>query len=60
MFANIKAVIIDLDGTMLNTAPDFHAAINRMRAEFPLPPLPISSPPRPPLQGSPLVQVCAV
>ena len=41
MFANIKAVIIDLDGTMLNTAPDFHAAINRMRAEFPLPPLPI-------------------
>lgn len=41
MFADIKAVIIDLDGTMLNTAPDFHAAINRMRAEFPLPPLPI-------------------
>ncbi|AIY39933.1 Phosphoglycolate phosphatase [Collimonas arenae] len=35
----IKAVIIDLDGTMLDTAPDFHAAVNRMRAEFDLAPL---------------------
>jgi phosphoglycolate phosphatase len=43
MFANVKAVIVDLDGTMLNTAPDFHAAINSMRAELPLPPLPIES-----------------
>jgi phosphoglycolate phosphatase len=43
MFANVKAVIVDLDGTMLNTAPDFHAAINRMRAELPLPPLPIEN-----------------
>ncbi|HEY4317010.1 MAG TPA: phosphoglycolate phosphatase [Herbaspirillum sp.] len=41
MFANVQAVIVDLDGTMLNTAPDFHAAINRMRAGFALPPLPI-------------------
>ncbi len=30
----IRAVIIDLDGTMLDTVPDFHVAINRMRAEF--------------------------
>lgn len=30
----IRAAIIDLDGTMLHTAPDFHVAINRMRAEF--------------------------
>jgi phosphoglycolate phosphatase len=41
MFANIKVAIIDLDGTMLNTAPDFHEAINRMRADLALPPLPI-------------------
>ena len=34
--APIRAVIIDLDGTMLDTVPDFHVAINRMRAEFEL------------------------
>ncbi|HJU71211.1 MAG TPA: phosphoglycolate phosphatase [Paucimonas sp.] len=39
MLHDIKAVIIDLDGTMLDTAPDFQCAINRMRAEFDLPPL---------------------
>ncbi|KAF3998501.1 phosphoglycolate phosphatase [Glaciimonas immobilis] len=35
----IAAVIIDLDGTMLDTAPDFHVAINRMRADFEWAPL---------------------
>jgi phosphoglycolate phosphatase len=30
----IRGVIVDLDGTMLDTVPDFHVAINRMRAEF--------------------------
>ncbi len=35
----IRAVIIDLDGTMLDTVPDFHVAINRMRAELNLPPV---------------------
>ena len=30
----IRAAIIDLDGTMLDTVPDFHIAINRMRAGF--------------------------
>ncbi len=35
----IRAVIIDLDGTMLDTVPDFHVAINRMRAEFALAPI---------------------
>lgn len=35
-FQNIQAAIIDLDGTMLDTAPDFLVAINRMRAEFSL------------------------
>jgi len=39
----IRAVIIDLDGTMVDTAPDFHVAINRMRAEFDLAPLPIET-----------------
>ncbi|HZG20215.1 MAG TPA: phosphoglycolate phosphatase [Herbaspirillum sp.] len=36
---NIKAAIIDLDGTMLDTAADFHVAVNRMRAELGLTPL---------------------
>ena len=35
----IRAVIIDLDGTMLDTVPDFHVAINRMRAELGLAPI---------------------
>lgn len=39
MFTDIKAVIIDLDGTMLDTAPDFHVAVNRMRADLGLSPL---------------------
>lgn len=36
---NIKAAIIDLDGTMLDTAADFHVAVNRMREELGLTPL---------------------
>ncbi|MBB3212801.1 phosphoglycolate phosphatase [Herbaspirillum sp. Sphag1AN] len=39
MLNNIKAAIIDLDGTMLDTAPDFHVAVNRMRADLGLAPL---------------------
>ncbi|WP_317204535.1 phosphoglycolate phosphatase [Janthinobacterium sp.] len=35
----VRAAIIDLDGTMLDTVPDFHVAINRMRAEFALAPI---------------------
>jgi phosphoglycolate phosphatase len=35
----IRAAIIDLDGTMLHTVPDFHVAINRMRTEFALAPI---------------------
>ena len=35
----IAAVIIDLDGTMLDTAPDFHVAVNHMRADLNLAPL---------------------
>lgn len=39
----IRAAIIDLDGTMLHTAPDFHVAVNRMRSELDLAPLTIET-----------------
>ncbi len=41
--AGIRAAIIDLDGTMVHTAPDFQVAINRMRADLGLAPLPIET-----------------
>ena len=37
--AALRAVIIDLDGTMLDTVPDFQVALNGMRAELGLAPL---------------------
>ena len=37
--AAIRAAIIDLDGTMLDTVPDFELALNGMRAEFKLAPI---------------------
>ncbi|MFA9216914.1 MAG: phosphoglycolate phosphatase [Sphingomonadaceae bacterium] len=37
--AGVRAAIIDLDGTMLDTLPDFQVAINGMRAEFGLAPI---------------------
>lgn len=37
--AAIRAAIIDLDGTMLDTVPDFELAINGMRAELGLAPV---------------------
>jgi phosphoglycolate phosphatase len=37
--AAIRAAIIDLDGTMLDTVPDFEAALNGMRAGFDLAPI---------------------
>ena len=37
--SGIRAAIIDLDGTMVDTAPDFHVAINRMRGDLRLAPL---------------------
>lgn len=36
----IKAVLLDLDGTLLDTAPDLAAAVNAMLAELGLEPLP--------------------
>lgn len=38
--AGIRGAIIDLDGTMVDTAGDFHIAINRMRTDLGLPALP--------------------
>ena len=37
--AAIRAAIVDLDGTMLDTVPDFELALNGMRAEFGLAPI---------------------
>jgi phosphoglycolate phosphatase len=37
--AAIRAAIIDLDGTMLHTVPDFELALNGMRAELKLAPV---------------------
>jgi phosphoglycolate phosphatase len=39
----VKAVLLDLDGTLLDTAPDIAAAANAMLAEQGLPPLPAST-----------------
>jgi phosphoglycolate phosphatase len=38
-FSPILAAIIDLDGTMLDTVPDFELALNGMRGEFGLAPI---------------------
>jgi phosphoglycolate phosphatase len=40
MALNLRAVLFDLDGTLLDTAPDMVAALNALRAEESLPPLP--------------------
>ena len=37
--AGIRAAIVDLDGTMLDTVPDFEAALNGMRADLGLAPI---------------------
>ena len=41
--AAIRAAIIDLDGTMVDTAPDFLVALNGMRAELELRPIDIET-----------------
>jgi len=43
LLTGIRAAIIDLDGTMVHTAPDFHVAINRMRNDLDLPPIDIET-----------------
>lgn len=37
---NIAAVLFDLDGTLVDTAPDFVRVLNQLRADDQLPPLP--------------------
>jgi phosphoglycolate phosphatase len=39
MIQGIEAVIVDLDGTMVDTLGDFEVALNRMLADFSLPPV---------------------
>jgi phosphoglycolate phosphatase len=39
--SGVKAAIVDLDGTMLDTVLDIHAAINMMRADLELGPMPV-------------------
>ena len=41
LFTGIRAAIIDLDGTMMDTAPDFLVAINAMRDELLIAPVAI-------------------
>ncbi|HEY8857143.1 MAG TPA: HAD-IA family hydrolase [Rugosibacter sp.] len=38
---NISAIFFDLDGTLADTAPDLAGALNKLRAEHGLPPLPL-------------------
>jgi phosphoglycolate phosphatase len=41
MFRNIEAVLFDLDGTLIDSAPDLGAAADRMRVQRGLPSLPL-------------------
>ena len=42
MFANIEAVLFDLDGTLIDSAPDLGAAADKMRTDRGLPSLPLA------------------
>ena len=42
MQSEIKAVLLDLDGTFADTAPDLGAALNHVRSLHNIPPLPLS------------------
>ena len=41
MFTNVRAVLFDLDGTLIDSAPDLGAAADKMRTDRGLPPLPL-------------------
>lgn len=42
MFKNIDAVLFDLDGTLIDSAPDLGAAVDKMRTDRGLPSFPLS------------------
>lgn len=42
MFKNIQAVLFDLDGTLIDSAPDLGAAADKMRTDRGMPPLPLA------------------
>jgi phosphoglycolate phosphatase len=42
MFKNIEAVLFDLDGTLIDSAPDLSAAADKMRTDRGLPSLPLA------------------
>src|SRR6218665_1162569 len=42
MFHHIRAVLFDLDGTLIDSAPDLGAAADKMRTDRGLPPLPLT------------------
>ena len=41
LFEGIKAVLFDLDGTLIDSAPDLGAAANKMRIDCGLPSFPL-------------------
>ena len=43
MFKNIQAVLFDLDGTLIDSAPDLGAAADKMRTDRGLPSLPLAN-----------------
>src|ERR1700731_4301195 len=43
MAVTLRAVLFDLDGTLLDTAPDMVGALNALRKEHLLPPLPFDA-----------------
>lgn len=42
MFTDVRAVLFDLDGTLIDSAPDLGAAVDKMRVKRGLPPLPLA------------------
>jgi len=43
MFSNIRAVLFDLDGTLIDSAPDLGAAADKMRVDRGMPSLPLEA-----------------
>ena len=43
MFNDVRAVLFDLDGTLIDSAPDLGAAADQMRVERGLPSLPLDA-----------------